>query len=264
MKESATEQIVKDLNWAGIIPNEGPLQGGDYGPYIQSERIDIYRNEVKQLFESGYAYHCFCTEKRLDLLRKEAVRARQIPKYDNRCRNLTPIKIAEKLANGESCCIRFKLDDDLQSFDDVVYGTIKQNLTQNEGDPVIIKSDGFPTYHFANVVDDHFMKITHVLRGVEWQSSTIKHLLIYRAFGWTPPKYAHLPLIMNADGTKLSKRQGDIQIEHYRKTGVQPRALINYIRLAGGGFEKEIIAKPKIASMDDLIENVSFVTLMRC
>lgn len=151
------------------------------------------------------------------------------------------------------------MDDDLQSFHDVVYGTIKQNLTQNEGDPVIIKSDGFPTYHFANVVDDHFMKITHVLRGVEWQSSTIKHLLIYRAFGWTPPKYAHLPLIMNADGTKLSKRQGDIQIENYRVTGVQPRALINYIRLAGGGFEKEAVAKPKIASMDDLIENVSFV-----
>lgn len=202
----ATESLFNDLNWAGINPDESVLHGGNYGPYVQSERLEIYRREVKKLLENGSAYYCFCTERRLELLRKDAIRASETPKYDNRCRHLTPVQVAEKLANNDSMCIRyvidlsenqhnyicngdsmikmvicrFKLESNITSFEDIVYGKIEYDVAKNEGDPIIIKSDGFPTYHFANVVDDHFMDITHVLRGVEWQISTTKHLLMYK------------------------------------------------------------------------------------
>lgn len=205
----ATETLFNDLEWAGLIPDESVIHGGNFGPYIQSERLDIYRSEVKKLLENGSAYYCFCTERRLDLLRKDALRANQVPKYDNRCRHLTPVQVAEKLANSDSMCIRykkkrkknktamkqdnnnnknfnfsfrfrFKLESTVTKFDDIVYGNIEYDVAKFEGDPIIIKSDGFPTYHFANVVDDHFMNITHVLRGAEWQISTTKHLLMYK------------------------------------------------------------------------------------
>lgn len=254
--DGATEQLCEDLQWAGIVPDEGPFQGGPYGPYIQSQRLPIYRDEVKKLLENGTAYYCFCTERRLELLRKDALKARQIPKYDNRCRHLTPVQIAEKLANQDTFCIRFKLDPYIDDYNDMVYGKIVYDVSANEGDPVIIKSDGYPTYHFANVVDDHLMHITHVLRGVEWQISTTKHLLMYRAFNWIPPKYAHLPLLMNADGTKLSKRQGNINIGHYRDNGIEPKALINFITLAGGGFAKnKNQCQPKCLSLVELQRN---------
>lgn len=182
--DGATEKLIKDLEWAGIIPDESPQHNNNvdnkYGPYIQSQRLEIYRTEVKKLLENGNAYYCFCSERRLDLLRKDALKTRQIPKYDNRCRHLTPIQIAEKLANHDTFCIRFKLDPYIDDFKDLVYGKIVYNVADNEGDPVIIKSDGYPTYHFANVIDDHLMEITHVLRGVEWQISTTKHLLLYK------------------------------------------------------------------------------------
>lgn len=240
------------MEWSGIIPDEGIKYGGDAGPYIQSERLDIYRAEVQKLLDNETAYYCFCTERRLELLRKDALRNRQIPKYDNRCKHLTPIQIAEKLANHDTFCIRFKLNNQLVKFNDLIYGNINYDVVENEGDPIIVKSDGYPTYHFANVVDDHLMRITHVLRGVEWQISTTKHLQLYEAFGWTPPKFGHLPLIMNADGSKLSKRQGDIQLDYYREKGILPQALINYITLSGGGFERET-AKNNSFSMKELI-----------
>ncbi|XP_037035839.1 probable glutamate--tRNA ligase, mitochondrial [Bradysia coprophila] len=253
--DGATEQLCKDLSWAGIEIDEGPLVGGQYGPYIQSERLDIYRREVKTLLENGTAYYCFCTERRLELLRKEQLKARETTRYDNRCRHLTPVQIAEKLANKDTFCIRFKLDPYLDDYKDLIYGKMVYDAAGNEGDPVIIKSDGYPTYHFANVVDDHLMKITHVLRGVEWQISTTKHLLLYRAFKWVPPQYGHLPLLMNADGTKLSKRQGNVNIEHYRTSGVSPQALVNYISLSGGGFERKRGEKPRIYTMAELIDS---------
>lgn len=234
----AGEQLCKDLEWAGIHPDEGPYHKGDFGPYLQSKRLEIYRTEVKKLLENGSAYYCFCNERRLDLLRKEAVKRQEVPKYDNRCRHLTPVQIAAKLANNDPFCIRFKLESQGESFNDLVYGKIVYYIAQNEGDPVIIKSDGYPTYHFANVVDDHRMQISHVLRGVEWQISTPKHLLLYQAFGWKPPRYGHLPLITNSDGSKLSKRQNDIQIDSYRRQGIFPQALLNFIIQSGGGFEK--------------------------
>lgn len=181
--EGAAAQLCTDLEWAGIRPDEGPTYGGAFGSYVQSERLELYHANVKRLIENGTAYYCFCTERRLELLRKEALRARQVPRYDNRCRHLTPVQLAEKLAKHEPFCIRFKMDahDSHQmSFDDLVFGRMAYDVAENEGDPVIVKSDGYPTYHFAHVVDDHLMRISHVLRGVEWQISTTKHLLLYK------------------------------------------------------------------------------------
>lgn len=250
----AAEKLIKDLAWIGLHADESPLTPqAAYGPYVQSQRLATYQEEVKPLLENGSAYHCFCTERRLELLRRDALRARQVPKYDNRCRHLTPGQIAEKIAANDKYCIRFRLDDYEESFADLVYGPVSYNVATNEGDPVIIKSDGFPTYHFANVVDDHLMRITHVLRGVEWQVSTTKHLLLYKALGWTPPQYGHLPLILNQDGSKLSKRQGDIQLEHYKARGIFPLPLLNYIIQSGGGFDIEPAHKSTLYSLPELI-----------
>ncbi|KAG5893217.1 hypothetical protein JTB14_025621 [Gonioctena quinquepunctata] len=250
----AMEQLQVDLEWAGIRIDEAPSLGGLVGPYLQSQRLSIYRDQVKVLLDNDSAYHCFCTDKRLQLLRRESLRKQEIPKYDNRCRHLTREVVESKLEKGEPSCIRFKISENEECFDDLIYGKISYNISLNEGDPVIIKSDGFPTYHFANVVDDHFMKITHVLRGVEWQISTTKHLLLYRAFQWKPPLFGHLPLLMNSDGTKLSKRQGDIRISHYRENNILPLALINFIAQSGGGFAKdsERNVKPKCHSIEEL------------
>ncbi|VEN35935.1 unnamed protein product [Callosobruchus maculatus] len=254
--KGATDQIIKDLEWAGIEVDEGPSMGGSHGPYRQAQRLEIYRNQVEVLLKNGSAYHCFCTDKRLQLLRKEAVRAQEIPKYDNKCRHLSSEDVMTRLKRGDPSCIRFKISDQEESFDDLVYGQISYNISLNEGDPVIVKSDGYPTYHFANIVDDHFMNVSHVLRGVEWQISTTKHLLLYRAFNWNPPKFAHLPLLMNADGTKLSKRQGDVKISYYRENGIFPLALLNFIVHSGGGFSKDLQrhVKPKCYTVNELAE----------
>lgn len=254
--DGAVEQLHNDLDWVGIKINEGPRIEGDYGPYIQSERLQLYRDQLQVLLDNGSAYHCFCTDKRLDLLRKEAVRSRTIPKYDNKCRHLKKEEIEKRLRQDEKHCVRFKLTTGCETFEDMIYGNIAYDVALNEGDPVIMKSDGYPTYHFANVVDDHFMKISHVLRGVEWQISTTKHILMYRAFKWEPPTYAHLPLLINQDGTKLSKRQGDIKIAHYCENGIFPLALINYITTSGGGFAKDLLpgTKPMIYTISELCD----------
>ncbi|EDW73325.1 uncharacterized protein Dwil_GK17488 [Drosophila willistoni] len=251
----ASEQLVEDLLWAGIEIDEGPgIYQGKHGPYVQSERREIYSNAVEKLLENGTAYRCFCTERRLELLRKEALRTRQIPRYDNKCRHLKPDEVQQLLDKGQDHCIRFKLEEHEDPLDDLIYGQVQHNVSENEGDPVIMKSDQYPTYHFANVVDDHMMGITHVLRGVEWQISTTKHLLLYKAFGWQPPRFGHLPLLVNADGTKLSKRQGDIGIQNFRQRGYFPLSLVNYVVSAGGGFDTKANAKPELQSMKQLID----------
>ncbi|XP_016974591.1 probable glutamate--tRNA ligase, mitochondrial [Drosophila rhopaloa] len=250
----ASERLVEDLLWAGIEIDEGPGFGGNLGPYVQSHRTQIYSQAIEKLLENGTAYRCFCTERRLDLLRKEALRIRQVPRYDNKCRNLTAAEIDSLLAKETPHCIRFKLTEHEEPLEDLIYGKVHHNVSDNEGDPVVMKSDQFPTYHFANVVDDHLMGITHVLRGVEWQISTTKHLLLYKAFGWQPPKFGHLPLLVNADGTKLSKRQGDIGIQYFRQRGYFPQALVNYVVSAGGGFEHKANAKQQLLSMQELSE----------
>ncbi|CAH0600172.1 unnamed protein product [Chrysodeixis includens] len=252
--DGSVEALVKDLEWAGIQCDEGPIVKGKYGPYVQSERLNIYQEHIQKLLDNGSAYKCFCTERRLNILRRDAVRSQRTPKYDNRCRSLTPDEIKEKMDSGVASCIRFKLTSDCQYFEDMIFGGIAYDVSLNEGDPVLMKSDGYPTYHFANVVDDHLMDITHVLRGVEWQISTTKHLLIYRAFGWSPPQFGHMPLIVNADGTKLSKRQSDVKVEDYKKNGIYPLALVNYITLSGGGFDHVPGAGVRLKTMEDLAE----------
>ncbi|CAL8119077.1 unnamed protein product [Orchesella dallaii] len=246
--------IEADLQWLGIEPHEGPSNPGKHGPYIQSERLSIYQENLGNLIDSGNAYECFCSEKRLDLMRREAVRMRQRPRYDNKCRDLSREDVKRKKAAGEQFCVRFKLEPEHLVLKDMVYGDVEFDLTEMnyEGDPIIIKSDGYPTYHYANVVDDHFMEISHVLRGVEWQISTPKHLQMYRAFKWEPPQYAHLPIVLNKDGTKLSKRQGDISVNHYRNQTYFPIALTNFVTKSGGGFSDHNVEK--LYSMQELAE----------
>ncbi|XP_067390382.1 nondiscriminating glutamyl-tRNA synthetase EARS2, mitochondrial isoform X2 [Emydura macquarii macquarii] len=224
------------LDWAGIPPDESPRQGGPVGPYQQSHRLELYKRASEVLLENGAAYRCFCTPQRLELLKKEALRNRHTPRYDNRCRHLSSERVAEKLSQGSDYVVRFRLREGVEPFHDLVYGWNKHEVATVEGDPVILKGDGFPTYHLANVVDDHHMGISHVLRGTEWLTSTAKHLLIYRAFGWDPPRFGHLPLLLNKDGSKLSKRQGDIFLERFVQDGCLPEALLDIITNCGSGF----------------------------
>ncbi|XP_034840954.1 nondiscriminating glutamyl-tRNA synthetase EARS2, mitochondrial [Maniola hyperantus] len=250
--EGSVQGLVNDLEWAGIECKEGPGKGGLYGPYVQSERLNIYQEHIKKLLDNSSAYRCFCTERRLNILKRDAVRHQRIPKYDNKCRSLSTEDINAKIEAGTPYCIRFKLSSECMSFEDMIFGGIAYDVSMVEGDPVLMKSDGYPTYHFANVVDDHLMEISHVLRGVEWQISTTKHLLIYKAFGWTPPKFGHLPLIVNSDGTKLSKRQSDVKVEDYRNKGIFPLALVNYITLSGGGFDHVVGEGVTLKTMEEL------------
>ncbi|XP_072034082.1 nondiscriminating glutamyl-tRNA synthetase EARS2, mitochondrial-like [Amphiura filiformis] len=232
--QGATKNIEDMLEWSGLSPDEGPTKGGDFGPYKQSERLQTYQHHTETLLQNGTAYRCFCTPQRIELIRKEAVRSGQVPRYDNRCRHLSTQQVQEKLHKGMTYTIRFKLDD-ADGFDDIVFGH-NIGTAAVEGDPVLLKSDGWPTYHLANVIDDHLMQITHVLRGTEWLGSTSKHLSIYKAFNWTPPTFAHLPLIINKDGSKLSKRQGDLFVDHLRNSGYLPEAVVNFLTYCGGGF----------------------------
>ena len=233
----AAKDLEQVLRWAGLKPDESPVEGGSAGPYTQSERLPLYQKHAQILIDTGQAYRCFCTPRRLELLKREASRTRQVNKYDRKCLSLSKEEVAAKLSAGESSTVRFLLSPHPEPWHDLVYGDVTHDVFELEGDPIILKSDGFPTYHLANVVDDHLMGITHVLRGVEWQASTPKHLLMYRAFGWTPPYFAHLPLIVNSDGSKLSKRQGDLQIESLMAEGFFPEAVVNFVSHVGGGFK---------------------------
>ncbi|XP_057700453.1 nondiscriminating glutamyl-tRNA synthetase EARS2, mitochondrial [Corythoichthys intestinalis] len=239
----AAEAIEDMLEWAGIPPDESPGRGGPFGPYLQSKRLDLYRQTASQLVGSGNAYHCFCTPQRLELLKKEALRTGQTPRYDNRCRHLRTEQVQEKLAQGTPHVIRFRLEEGVEPFEDLIFGWNRHEVAQVEGDPVVIKADGFPTYHLANIVDDHYMKISHVLRGSEWLISTSKHLLMYRALGWRPPTFGHLPLLTNKDGSKLSKRQGDIFIQRFKEDGVLPEALLDITTNCGSGFSNNRLGR---------------------
>ncbi|MED6274812.1 Glutamyl-tRNA synthetase [Characodon lateralis] len=232
----AAESIEDMLEWAGIPPDESPRRGGPLGPYLQSQRLDLYSRIARELVERGHGYYCFCSPQRLDLLKREALRASQTPRYDNRCRHLRADQVQEKLAQGAPHVIRFRLEAGVEPFQDLIFGWNRHEVAQVEGDPVVIKADGFPTYHLANIVDDHYMNISHVLRGSEWLISTSKHLLMYRALGWQPPTFGHLPLLMNSDGSKLSKRQRDIFIENFCREGVLPEALLDITTNCGSGF----------------------------
>ena len=225
--EGATEIIYNTLKIAGIKHDEGPDIGGDYGPYVQTQRQHIYKKYAEILVKSGHAYYCFCSKERLDDLHKNDQHA----KYDRYCCSLSRETIDEKI-ESDSYVIRHLIPEGQTTFHDEIWGSITVDNKELE-DQVLLKSDGLPTYNFANVVDDHLMEITHVVRGSEYLSSTPKYNLLYEAFGWDIPKYIHLPLILNKNGQKLSKRRGDASFEDLLKMGFLPEAIVNYIALLG-------------------------------
>lgn len=231
--EGAAIEIVRSLEWLGLLPDEGPGIGGDYGPYVQTLRAGLYREHAEKLIEMGHAYRCFCTKERLDEMRREQAARKEPPRYDRRCLYLPNEEIERNLAAGMPYVVRMRMPDEgATSFTDLIRGEIS---FENEvlDDMVLLKSDGLPVYHLAVVVDDHYMKISHVVRAEEWISSTPKHVLLYRFFGWDVPRFAHMPLLRNADRTKISKRKQNTSLKWYREQGFLPEAMINFLALMG-------------------------------
>lgn len=227
------QNIYKALSWCGINWDEGPDVGGPYAPYRQSERLDIYKKHCQDLLDTGKAYKCFCTSEELEEMRQVMAKQGGRQGYDRRCRNLSPKEIAEKEASGLPYVVRIKMP---LTGECVYEDAIKGRTTcpwADVDDQVLLKSDGFPTYHLAAVVDDHLMEITHIIRGDEWMSSTPKHVYLYEAFGWTPPTFMHMPLLLGKDGKKLSKRKNPTSIFFYRDSGFLPEALLNFMTLMG-------------------------------
>jgi len=255
--EGAIENLLDTMKWSGITYDEGPEVGGPAGPYKQSERLDIYKEKINLLLEKGHAYPCFCTAERLEQLReKRASRNESQGMYDKKCASIKSEDAKERM-KSESHTIRMRVP---QHGDTVIPDAIRGDVSFHNNlidDQVLMKSDGYPTYHLANVVDDYLMGITHVIRGEEWLPSTPKHVLLYSFFEWKMPQFAHLPLLLNADRSKLSKRQGDVAVEDYRKKGILPEALLNFVALLGwrpGEDDQEIF---------DIKEMVSLFTLDR-
>lgn len=265
--KGAIESLIQTLEETGLDWDEGPVldylkkdkqndkeneketekiikQKGKLGPYLQSERLHIYQKYAQKLIDDNHAYYCFCSQERLKTVREEQAKNKKPPRYDGYCKSLSKKEITKKLKSKTPYVIRLKVPQkDKITFKDLIKGKIEFNLDTID-DQVLLKSDGWPTYHLASVVDDHLMKITHVIRGEEWLPSIPKHLLLYRFFNWTPPLFAHLPLLLNPDRSKLSKRQGDVAVEDYLVKGYLPEALLNFIALLGWnpGNEQEIFS----------------------
>jgi len=252
--KQSEQMIFKSMRWLGLNWDEGPDVGGPYGPYRQSERTEIYRQSVQTLLDSGHAYRCFCTPERLEALRAAQRASAQPPGYDRTCRAMSVCDVEEKLQQNAPYVVRLKvpLEGNL-SFVDELRGELSFSVAEVD-DQVLLKSDGFPTYHLANVVDDHVMKITHVIRAEEWIASTPKHILLYRAFGWEIPKFYHMPLLRNADKSKISKRKNPVSLNYYERAGYLPEVMLNYLAMMGwtmpDGREK--------FSLADMIEHFSF------
>jgi len=242
-REEFVQGIIEDLRWLGLDWDEGPDVGGDYGPYRQSQRLQIYRDYAEDLMARGLAYRCYCTPEELEERRKLAIAAGKAPRYDNRCRNLSPEQRETYEKEGRPFSIRFKLSGEKVVVDDLVYGRMEFD-TSLMGDFVVMKSDGTPTYHFAVVVDDALMRITHVLRGEGHISNTPLHIELFRAIGHEPPLFAHMSHTRGSDGSKLSKRHGAFSLKDYRDMGYLPEAIANYIALLGWspGTKDEIIS----------------------
>ena len=237
---AASEAAIMDaLRWAGIEWHEGPDVGGDYGPYRQSERLDLYRGHADELLNKGAAFHCFCSAERLAQMRKEQEARKETPRYDGRCAALDADEARRRVAAGEPHVIRLAVPaEGACRFEDGLRGAIEIPWRQVDMQ-VLVKSDGFPTYHLAVVVDDHLMRISHVLRGEEWINSMPKHRLLYEAFGWPMPEHVHLPLLRSPDGAKLSKRRNPTGLDYYRRAGYLPEALLNYLALMGWSMPDE-------------------------
>lgn len=262
--EGAIENLIHELKWAGVEADEGVCldengkitEVGECGPYIQSERVEkgIYNKYAEELIERGYAYYCFCSKERLDDVKNQQKADGKIPRYDGLCRGVSIEDAKKRIANGESYVIRLKLPENRDIvFEDVIKGKITIN-TNDMDDQVLIKADGFPTYHFAVVVDDHLMGITHIVRGDEWISSTPKHIYLYEALGFEKPIFIHLPTVLNKSGKKLSKRNDDASVEDFRLKGYLPEALINYLALVGWSPE----SNEEILSLDEMVKQFSF------
>jgi glutamyl-tRNA synthetase len=247
----ASEQSILDsLRWLGFDWDEGPDRGGPFGPYRQSERLSVYRDAVETLLRSGHAYHCFCTPEELDAMRKKQMAEKKDPGYfgaESRCRRLSPETVREKLERNTPHVIRLAVPEGegVVSFRDEIRRQEISRRTAEIDDQVLIKSDGFPTYHFASVVDDHAMKISHVFRGEEWINSTFKHILLYCSFGWEPPRFFHLGLLRNPDAnkSKISKRRNPVSLRWFRAAGYLPEALVNFLGLMGYSRYREDLSE---------------------
>lgn len=250
----AVENLISTLKWIGLDFDEGPGKGGDFGPYMQSERLDIYRKFADELIKSKKAYYCFCTQERLSALREEQQKNNNRGMYDKHCTHLSEDEVKANLDMGMPYVIRLNVESNKQIIiNDVIRGRVEFS-SDIVDDQVLLKSDGFPTYHLANVIDDHLMKITHVIRGEEWLSSTPKHILLYDYFGWEKPVFAHLPLLLNADKSKLSKRQGDVAVEDYKAKGYSKATLLNFVALLGwtAGDDQEFYYLDELITKFDL------------
>ncbi len=252
--EGATENLIKSLEWSGIVFDEGPHIGGNFGPYVQSERFDLYTEYAMQLLVNGDSYYAFDTAEELDAMREKQQKAGIAPKYDRTImKNQFTLGEAETknlLDNKIPYVIRLKVPFEKEiEFKDIIRGDVSVR-GRDVDDQILLKSDGFPTYHLANVVDDHLMQISHVIRGEEWLPSTPKHVILYDAFGWERPQFAHLPLLLNRDKSKLSKRQGDVAVEDYAVKGYFKETFVNFIALLGWNPT----ADREIFSMQELID----------
>ncbi len=269
--EGAVESLLSVMRNMGVefdegyhLKEDGSLETrGEYGPYVQSQRLDIYHKYVQDLIDGGYAYYCFCSSERLDEIRKEQIALKKPPMYDRHCRNLAKeevgSKIAELKSEGKNPVVRQAIPTEGQTVvHDIIYGDITFDNSILD-DQVILKSDGYPTYHLAVVVDDHFMEISHVIRGEDWINSTPKHVLLYQAFGWQPTIFAHVPNILNQDKTKLSKRQGDVTVEDFLAKGYLKEALVNFVAFLGWNPKTE----QELFSMEDLIREFDLAKVNR-
>ena len=235
--EKYVQNLYDTMSWLGIEWDEGGEKGGGYGPYIQSERFELYKKYAMELVEKGEAYYCFCDSERLERIRKIQTENKMAPGYDRNCRHLTPEEIQANLDAGKPYVIRLKVPmEGVTQFHDRLLGDIEWKNEDISPDPVLLKSDGFPTYHLANVVDDHFMHISHVMRAQEWIPSTPLHVQMYRAFGWEHPEFCHLPMVNGKDGQKLSKRHGATSVNEFRARGYLPNAIINYVAMLGCSY----------------------------
>ena len=252
----SSEQMIFDaLRWIGLTWDEGPDVDGPYGPYRQSERTEIYREHADLLLASSKAYRCFCTTEELEAARKQQIAAKLPPRYSGTCRALTSAQIEESLSAQKPFVIRMKVPaEDSTTFTDELRGEITFDHF-NVDDQVLMKSDGFPTYHLANVVDDHLMHITDVIRAEEWISSTPKHVLLYQAFGWQLPRFWHMPLLRNLDKSKISKRKNPVSLVYYRQAGFLPEAVLNFLGLMGGGMPNEINNGTEKFTLPEMVEH---------
>ena len=257
--EGAVEDILDSLRWIGLDWDEGPEVGGSYGPYIQSQRLETYRPVAQQLVSQGYAYPCYCSPQRLEAMRAEQVRCKLPPGYDRHCRNLTQKELAQFETQGIMPVIRFKTPlKGRTEFRDLVRGRVVfENNTLD--DFVLLKSDGFPTYHLANVIDDHLMQISHVLRADEWLASTPRHVLLYQVLGYQPPQFAHLPMILGPDRSKLSKRHGATSLLEYREQGYLPEVMLNFLALLGWSLDD----RTELFSREELVKHFSLERLSK-